>query len=290
MTSRYPDPPDTARTRGSFDEPLASPLDHAVAARDRKVLDMVAEAVAHRETALAYQPVVTLREPQAIAFHEGLIRVFDPTGRIIPASDFIDVVEPTELGREIDCISLEHGLESLLQVPDLRLSVNMSARSIGIRRWMQVLEAGLARDPTIADRLILEITERTAITVPELVADFMEEMQMRGIAFALDDFGAGYTSFRHFRNFFFDIVKIDGEFIHGIHANPDNQVLTSALASIAGHFDMFTVAEHVEDERDAIWLAEHGIDCAQGHFFGVPTLYPPWLAENGPVKRRGDRA
>jgi predicted signal transduction protein with EAL and GGDEF domain len=67
-----------------------------------------------------------------------------------------------------------------------------------------------------------------------------------GISFALDDFGAGYTAFRYFRDFFFDMIKIDGQFIRGIASNPDNQVLTQALASIGKHFDMFTVAESVE--------------------------------------------
>ena len=65
-------------------------------------------------------------------------------------------------------------------------------------------------------------------------------------AFALDDFGAGFTSFRYLREFYFDIIKIDGQFIRGISDNPDNQVLTQALLSIAHHFDMFAVAESVE--------------------------------------------
>ncbi|MAC76775.1 MAG: diguanylate phosphodiesterase [Rhodobacteraceae bacterium] len=286
MKTRHPDTHDPS----PYAEGPSSPLDAAVSARDYKILDMVSEAIAHRETALAFQPIVTLRAPQAVAFHEGLIRVFDATGRVIPGKDFIAAIEPTDLGRQIDCIGLEHGLETLRRVPNLRLSINMSARSIGYRHWMHTLNAGLAQDPTIAERLILEITERSAITIPELVTDFMEELQMRGVAFALDDFGAGYTSFRHFRDFYFDIVKIDGEFIRGIHANADNQVLTAALASIAGHFDMFTVAEKVEDARDAAWLAENGIDCAQGHFFGAPTLQPPWLASDRTSDRARDRA
>ena len=81
--------------------------------------------------------------------------------------------------------------------------------------------------------IILEITERTAIVMPDLVRVFMSEMQSYGISFALDDFGAGYTSFRYFRDFFFDIMKIDGQFIRDIHANTDNQVLTQAMISIA---------------------------------------------------------
>ena len=81
------------------------------------------------------------------------------------------------------------------------------------------------------------------------------------------------------RDFYFDILKIDGQFIRGIHANPDNQVMTKALISVAKHFDMFTVAEWVESENDMKFLAEAGIDCMQGYYFGVPTIQPYWMQE-----------
>jgi EAL domain-containing protein (putative c-di-GMP-specific phosphodiesterase class I) len=113
--------------------------------------------------------------------------------------------------------------------------------------------------------------------VPELVTGFMKDMQARGISFALDDFGAGYTSFRFLKEFYFDILKIDGQFVRGIATDPDNQVLTAALASIGQQFDMVTVAESVEKPEDAAYLAALGIDCLQGYYFGAPTVRPPWL-------------
>ncbi|PIE12924.1 MAG: diguanylate phosphodiesterase [Rhodobacterales bacterium] len=252
------------------------PLSYAVEARDRSVIQMVNDALRHRHVRLAFQPVVTAIDPGRVAFYEGLIRVMDPTGRIIPARDFINQVEETEAGRIIDCLSLEFGLKTLADQPDLRLSINMSARSIGYPRWMRTLKNGLKRDVTIAERLILEITESSAMTVPELVVNFMTELQMEGISFALDDFGAGHTSFRYFKNFFFDVLKIDGEFIRNIHADPDNQAITRAMVSIAKQFDMFTVAEFVESEADARYLASIGIDCLQGFYFGAPTIHPVW--------------
>jgi EAL domain-containing protein (putative c-di-GMP-specific phosphodiesterase class I) len=125
--------------------------------------------------------------------------------------------------------------------------------------------------------LILEITERSARTVPELVVSFMSDLQRKGISFALDDFGAGFTSFRYLRDFYFDILKIDGEFIRNIHTDPDNQVLTKAMVAIARQFDMFTVAESVETFSDVKWLQNAGVDCLQGYYFGAPTIQPPWL-------------
>lgn len=254
-----------------------SPLDVAVTGRDQATLDMVAEAVRHRQTMLAYQPVVQARAPKQTAFYEGLIRVLDPSGRVIPARDFMPIVENTELGREIDCIALETGLRTLARNPSIRLSINMSARSIGYSRWMRILNRLLKKDTSLGSRLILEITESSAMTVPELVIDFMDQLQGRGIGFALDDFGAGLTAFRYFRDFYFDAVKIDGQFVRGIHNNPDNQVLTQALIAIAQQFDMLTVAESVETQQDAEYLISIGIDCLQGYLFGAPTIRPPWI-------------
>ncbi len=103
---------------------------------------MVRQAIARHDVVLAYQPIVQTAHPDRPAFHEGLIRILDARGRIIPAQDFIGAVEDTELGRKIDCLALELGLKALSHDPSLRLSINMSARSIGYPAWMKTLNKG----------------------------------------------------------------------------------------------------------------------------------------------------
>ncbi|MDJ0827518.1 MAG: EAL domain-containing protein [Rhodobacter sp.] len=273
-------PLETDLAQGGADSPLA----YAVRERDRGTMTMVRQAIASRNVMLAYQPVVEAARPGHVAFYEGLIRVLDQTGRVIPARDFIDTVETSELGRQIDCLALQFGLKALADHPGLRLSINMSARSIGYPRWMQTLNRGLDGNPTVAERLILEITESSAIVVPDIVQVFMADLQHRGIAFALDDFGAGYSSFRYLKDFYFDILKIDGQFIRGIHASPDNQVLAQSMISIAQHFEMFTVAEYVETAEDAEFLMDSGIDCMQGYYFGAPTTRPRWMNDEAELQ------
>lgn len=265
------------RNRADIPAGQDNPLSFAVSTRDRSVIDMVKQAVNHKQVMLAYQAVVPTGQQDKPAFYEGLIRVLDETGRVIPAREFIDLVEVTETGRIIDCLALEKGLKTLSDFPDLRLAINMSARSIGYARWMRLLKRGLAQDPTIAERLILEITESSAMLVPEIVVGFMNDLQRQGISFALDDFGSGYTSFRFLKDFYFDILKIDGQFIRGVATDADNQVLTAALIAIGRQFDMITVAESVEKPEDAAYLAALGVDCLQGYYFGAPTIRPPWL-------------
>ena len=255
---------------------LQSPLDFALSERDRDIKRKIEAAIQTGNICLAYQPVVTSKAQDRVAFYEGLIRILDEDGQVLPAGDFMHVAETRESGRIIDCLALEAGLTALAQEPALRLSINISARTIGYSRWMESLERGLHANPTAAERLILEITEASAMAVPDLVSNFMEDLHCRGISFALDDFGAGYTAFRYFKDFYFDILKVDGQFIRDIDQDTNNQVLASALVSIGQHFDMLTVAESVETPAEAAFLASAGFDCLQGYHFGHPTIHPYW--------------
>ena len=257
-----------------------SPLNFAVASRDQKTIDMVAAAIRHKQVLLAYQPVMNARDHGKVAFYEGLIRVLDETGRVIPAAAFMDTIENSQLGRELDTLALAKGLRALNDNPGLRLSINMSARSIGYKPWNRTLERWLKKNQLIGERLILEITESSAMMVPELVVDFMDRLQMQGICFAMDDFGAGYTALRYFKEFCFDVIKIDGQFIRNISGDTDNQAMTAALVSIAKHFDMLTVAEFVENQSDAEMLTKLGVDCLQGYHFAPATTRPDWLRKS----------
>ncbi|WP_120632381.1 EAL domain-containing protein [Ruegeria sp. EL01] len=256
-----------------------SPLNAAVSTRDRSVVQMATDAVKHKQCKLAFQPVMQAHPPRGVAFYEGFIRVLDETGRAIPARDFMPQVENTPIGRELDCVALEMGLRTLGRNPAIRLSINMSARSIGYARWSRVLDRFLKKDASVGERLILEISESSAMQVPELVVDFMDRLQERGIAFALDDFGASNFSFRHFREFLFDAAKIDGQFIRGISENPDNQALVRALIAVAREFEILVTAESVETQQDAEFLIASGVDCLQGFLFGAPSVTPPWKQE-----------
>lgn len=257
-----------------------SPLDYAVTRQSQNTMEMVQEAITHNQTLLAFQPVMHGLNNATPAFYEGLIRVLDATGRVIPAGDFMAKIQDTEIGRQIDVLALRHGLTTLRNNPGIRLSINMSARSIGFRPWMNCLNRFLNETPYIAERLILEISEDSTMTVPELVIDFMGRLQPKGICFALDNFGSGNLAIRYFKDFDFDVLKISGQFIRGIAKNPDNQAVVRALRGIAQQFDMFTVAESVETAADAEIAMQIGIDCLQGYYFAAPTTMPDWLQQS----------
>ena len=252
--------------------PLLDPLKHAEDSRDADVLRLVAAALAADRARLAIQPVVYAADVTKPAFYEGLMRVLDNKGRIIPAAHFMPVVEATDLGRQIDVASLQLAFRLLVQNPQIRLSINVSARSLGDSRWRRALTAGLAQKVAPGERLIFEIAETSAMFLHEVLIQFMEDMQPRGVGFALDGFGAGLTSFRHLRDFMFDMVKIDKSYAKAVARDADNQVLSEALIGLSQQFGMLTVADGVESAADAAFLQIAGADCLQGYHFGVPKF------------------
>lgn len=253
------------------DRPL-DPFQAAMASRDNDVLTLVSDALAAGRTKMAYQPIMLAGNKPGVAFHEGLVRVLDEAGRVIPAAHFMGVIGENDLGREIDCTALEHAFKLLKQRPDLRISINVSARSLADGKWRDILGRGLSDRSDVGDRLIFEISETSAMELHEVMIRFMVEMQPNGVAFALDGFGAGLTAFRHLKDFFFDLVKIDKSFVRGIHDDLDNQVLTEALIMVAHQFEMFVVADGVETAHEAAFMTELGADCLQGYHFGVPKF------------------
>lgn len=187
--------------------PPMDPFSHAMASRDADVFKLVGDALAAGRARLAFQPVVLADETGRVAFYEGLIRLLDEAGRVLPAAQFMPVVEEMDLGRQIDALALKLAFTLLQRNPHVRLSVNVSARSFGDDRWRHVLEEGLTRKGAPGDRLIFEISETSSMLLHEVVMRFMAEMQPRGVCFALDGFGGGMISFRHLKDFFFEIGR-----------------------------------------------------------------------------------
>ena len=231
----------------------------------------VARAVTEGRIVFHYQPVVRASNPRFPAFFECLARMRMPNGELRPAGAFLPQVEAGPIGRAIDRLALAHALCTLSENPGLRLAVNMSPLSMGDAEWLDILAEATVRDRSACGRLILEVTEAAAMQDAGQTIDFMDHVRRSGCAFAMDDFGAGATSFKYFRDFRFDMVKIDGSFVEGVAQARDAQVLIECLMAVARHFEMVTVAERVEDPADAEWLRGLGIDCLQGWLYGKPS-------------------
>ncbi|MBL9063888.1 EAL domain-containing protein [Tabrizicola sp.] len=260
------------------DPALASPLAAAISAQDRETLAMVASALKDRRMRLAFQPVVYAADPSVIGFFEGFIRLLNLRDQVIPARDFMGAVEQQQLGREIDCAALQLGLMAMQRNPQIRVSINMSARSVGYRPWTDILRRALQDSPRLGANLILEISEASALQVPDVLKPFMSDMREHGIVFALDDFGAGMTSLRVLQDLGFEIAKIDGSLVKHVDRLSEGQAVVRAAIAMAEELGMYVVAEAVETEGEATWLREAGVGCLQGYLFGPPTVTPDFRA------------
>ncbi|MEX2519056.1 MAG: GGDEF domain-containing phosphodiesterase [Paracoccaceae bacterium] len=261
---------DRARTAGTEVELVV--LDHAAnrdeLGRARRALDVIRAG----EATIALQPVVAADASGRLMFREALIRVNGADGAPIPAQQFMPQLERLGMTEDVDVAALQLAFEELAKDPAMRVSVNLSGAAIARRRWPEAFATLAAAAPDSATRLIVEVTEEAAIARASAASGLFASIRAHGAAIALDDFGAGRTSFRHLRDFRFDMVKIDGDFIRGIDRSADNQMLVSALVAIAKQFDMVVIAEFVETAAEACTLRELGVDGFQGFFFGKPSL------------------
>jgi len=228
----------------------------------------------------AYQPIVDTASGQVRLF-ECLLRMRAPDGEIITANRFVPVIEQLGLMRTVDRHALEMAIDDLEHHCEVQLAVNISGLTAADRSWLRTLVARLRNRRELAKRLIIEITETAAMYDIEETARFVMAVRELGCKVAVDDFGAGYTTFRHLKSLTVDLVKIDGSFVKGIRNSKENQLFIRNLLSLAKTFDLETVAECVETAEDADYLVKEGVELLQGYFFGPPTLEPAWK-DDGP--------
>ena len=247
-----------------------------------EIADQLISALNDRRIRIAFQPIVSAhtREP---VMYESLLRMEKPDGSILPAQFFIPIAEQLGFIRMLDHRALELVLRTLADYPKTRLTLNVSGHTTSDTVWLETLVAGLRGARSIAERLTIEITETVAIHDIEEMASFVSMVRNLGCKVAIDDFGAGYTSFRNLKMLGVDLVKLDGSFVKDISRNPANFLFVRNFVDLARNFSIPTVAEWVSDAEDAALLQELGVEYFQGYHFGEPAIYPPWL-------REGDRA
>lgn len=239
-------------------------------------------ALKEDRVALAYQPIVDAQSHELVLV-EALLRMYNRDGEIVPAGMFIPVVEQLGMMRVIDRRVLELALEDLVRYPHITMALNISGLTASDRSWLRALTSKVKSRPDLAERLIVEITETAALHDLEESARFVSAVRQLGCKVAIDDFGAGYTTFRHLKTLTVDIIKIDGSFIAGILDSEENQIFVRNLLGLAKALNHTTIAEFVETAEEAEFLANEGIDLLQGFHFGKPEISPDWIIEENLV-------
>ena len=239
------------------------------------VADEVVAALKDDRLVFAYQPIIDAKTRE-VAEYECLIRMVQLDGSVAAAGYFIPAAEQLGLVRLVDRRALEMTVATLHANPSVTLSVNVSGTTAQDSAFLQSFVEYVKQNSSIANRLVVELTETAALHHFEENARFVSRLREMGCRIAIDDFGAGYTSFRNLQMLRVDKVKIDGSYVAALMTSPENQVFVRTLVHLAKNFNLKTTAEWVGNEAEAALLESFGVDHFQGFFFGEPQIQPEW--------------
>jgi EAL domain-containing protein (putative c-di-GMP-specific phosphodiesterase class I) len=240
-----------------------------------QISDEVMAALKENRLKLAYQPIIHARS-RKVSHYECLLRMIKPDGSVLTAGHFVPAAEQMGIVHLVDRFALEATIAQLKARPQITLGVNVSGTAASDPVWLQSFVDYVRAEKTVASRLIVELTETAALHHFEENARFVSQLRDLGVRVAIDDFGAGYTSFRNLQMLHVDTVKIDGSYVSDLSQSPENQLFVRTLVGLAKSFDIKTVAEWVGSDDDAALLQNFGVDYFQGFHFGEPVIDPKW--------------
>ncbi|GGX98332.1 hypothetical protein GCM10007160_27330 [Litchfieldella qijiaojingensis] len=220
---------------------------------------------------LMAQSIMCLAD-NSVSHYEVLVRLRDEDGQLVTPGHFIPVAERSGQIVALDRWVLKNSLMALKQLQErgIHLAVNLSGPSLHDENLKGFLEQELATSGARADHLILEVTETAAVTDFAIAQRILETLRGLGCQVALDDFGAGFSSFHYLAQLPADFIKIDGSFIRKLLDSPEDQMIVKAIAEIATGFGKKSIAEFVEQEEILAMLHQFGIAYAQGYHLGPP--------------------
>jgi diguanylate cyclase (GGDEF)-like protein len=243
----------------------------ALAHKDLAIIDRLRWCLENDGLDLAFQPIVERRSGR-VAFQECLLRPAQASGLAGQAGPLVRAAERVGLIRQVDRRILELVLAELEQDSALVAAVNVSGLTTSDPQWLRRLVAAARARSDLPTRLLVEITETAALQDLEESARFVASLRDMGCRVALDDFGAGHTSFRTLKALAVDMIKIDGSFVTGLARQPSDLAFVRALASLAESSGKATVAECIEDDKTAAMLEQCGVDYLQGYLYGRPVV------------------
>ncbi len=242
-----------------------------------KLVELLASKTATDGLFLVMQPIMSLHAPHDSLNFEVLLRMKDKAGVLIPTDRLIKAGENSGRMSVIDRWVLSTTLTWLnanyaVMKHTKFVCMNLSGASLNDERFMQDVYAMLETNSHIVSHLCLEITESVALHDLENTKRFVEKVRGYGAKVALDDFGAGYTSFSYLKELTADLLKIDGSFIVDMNRHPANVAIVEAIVSLARNLGMKTIAEWAEDAATVQTLVDIGVDYVQGYVVARPQM------------------
>ena len=218
----------------------------------------------------------------ALSHLEVLVRMIDEASpeQVIMPGRFIHYAEKSGKILDIDRWVIRQSLELLASSADVpSLAVNISGRSFDDPGFPQFIAKQVAELGVAPERLLVELTETSAVTDLHDAQRFIHALRETGCPVCLDDFGTGFSSFAYLKYLQVDILKIDGLFVRDLASDHDNQVLVKSIVDVARGMHKRTVAEFVEDQKTLEILQHFGVDMVQGYHLDMPRANHPALVD-----------
>ncbi|MFO7602213.1 MAG: EAL domain-containing protein, partial [Gammaproteobacteria bacterium] len=241
--------------------------------------ERVSNALENNLLQLHFQGIYDARSGE-LAHLEALVRMVDEAdpSRIIMPGHFIPAAEKTGKVLDIDRWVIHESIRRLAATPSLAaIAVNISGRSFDDVDLPQYIARALAELQVEPKRLMVELTETSAVSDLHDAQRFIESLHKTGCQTCLDDFGSGFSSFAYLKHLRADILKIDGLFIRDLPNDRDNQIFVKSIVDVARGMRKLTVAEFVEDAETLEMLRHFGVDLVQGYYLDMPQADHPAL-------------
>ena len=231
-----------------------------------------------------YQPEIRAMTREICGF-EALARWRDPVHGMISPGVFVPVLEDAHLSPQLDLYIIERVCQDIVQVrrdiPDwelLRVSVNLSRADFRLMDMVQAVEDVRLRYDIARSMLNIEVTEGAMNEDEKFLQGEIARFRTAGYEVWMDDFGSGYSSLNNVKDYVFDVLKIDMNFLRSFETNPKSAIVIRSIVNMAKELGLHTLAEGVETEEQFAFLREIGCEKVQGYLFSPPMPFDKAVA------------
>lgn len=267
-----------AKDRGRNRIHVYQPDDHAVAQRHGEMewVHRLSAAFDDDRFLLYAQPVVHLDSERVVSHYEVLLRMRDEQGNVVPPGAFIPAAERYNLMPTLDrwvirtTLNLLREAQGTLAFPPVDCAINLSGQSLCDDHFLEFVIQLFETTGIPPESVCFEVTETAAIANLSRATRFISVLRGMGCSFALDDFGAGLSSFGYLKSLPVDYLKIDGSFVKDMVVDRVDRAMVESINEIGHVLGLRTIAEFAENNDVILALEKVGVDYAQGHGIEVP--------------------
>lgn len=233
-----------------------------------ETINMIRTAIENNKIVSYFQPIIDNKTKEIVKY-ESLVRLIDERANVLSPFFFLDVAKQTKYYDVITHIVLENSLQAF-EKTDKEISINLSIIDIEKYATRSFILSMLEKYKEHTNCVVFELLEDENIKDFDITAQFIKDIKSYGVQVAIDDFGAGYSSFERILDYQPDILKIDGSLIKNIQESSFSLSIVEAIALFAKKNNIKVIAEFVENREIYDILCELNIQYSQGYYFGKP--------------------